>query len=109
MIRNSFAALGVATILLSFFVVVTGCNPTTAEDCDTCIAMGGAWAPSGSGGRCETSCDDVQDAACYPETCPAPCASDSCGTCFSASTCQDAGCAWSEDDADLYGPVCLQP
>ena len=69
---------------------VLACAPAEELDaCDACLQSGGTWQVD----TCTNDCD-LQDTSCFRNACPAPCAADSCGTCFSTSECEAAGCAW---------------
>jgi hypothetical protein len=59
--------------------------------CETCLSSGGTWQVEAN--TCTTDCN-IQDISCFRDSCPGPCAADSCGTCFSQGDCEAVDCTW---------------
>lgn len=68
-----------------------------ALTCEACLGQGGAWQEA----LCRPTCE-IQDTSCYTEACPAPCGPESCGSCTSQSTCENAGCAWNQAEEAMW-------
>ncbi|HKO94644.1 MAG TPA: hypothetical protein VJU61_25995 [Polyangiaceae bacterium] len=69
----------------------------TATECEPCLRSGGTWQL----GDCTTNCA-LQDTSCFRDACPAPCAADSCGTCFGRAECEAVHCEWHSVDEAMW-------
>jgi len=67
--------------------------------CEACLQSGGTWQVEAN--ACTTNCD-IQDISCFRDACPAPCAADSCGSCFNRSECEAVDCTWRGDGAPQW-------
>ena len=65
-----------------------------ADPCEACIASGGTWQPEAN--ACTENCN-IMDISCYTSSCPAPCSSESCGTCIGQEECEGMGCTWNAE------------